>query len=93
MSDEAQADMPIPPPKKTEVESFSLTLNLNATVEVNGTDWIKPGVSGGMKWKSIPSPEEIKMAAKYIQGSLMEPLLGEILDMVAKQQIEKRRMM
>lgn len=54
-------------------------VSLGATVTVNGTNWVKPGVSSGIKWDSIPEEEEIRGALKALSDSLVEPTLEDLI--------------
>lgn len=66
-----------------EILDTQLTLHFGATLAVNGgtgfNDWIKPGASYSIKWKGIPSEEQIRLATQFIQSEILSPLLEEII--------------
>lgn len=93
MSDEAQAvnapQQPDPPPNvDPEVFEFSVEIRMDATVDINGANWIKPGASTKTRWKIrngiMPSRKELETAMGYMQAGVLEPVLTELIDMVGQ---------
>ncbi len=77
-------------PLPVKLTEFSITLEVGASVEVNGRDWMKTSAVGGAKWNSLPSPETIKAAVSYTQGTLLGPVIEESL-MQIQAALEKRQ--
>jgi hypothetical protein len=73
---------------------------MDATIEVNGQNWVKPGAEGGTTWKGyeydgqwvdpIPSPDQIKAAFEMIQLTILAPVLEELIT-VSQQKITTAR--
>jgi len=73
------------------IESFELTMKLDCTLTVNGTDWFKPGVSGAIKWKRLPSEEELKLGSTYIQEAVIGPAIADAINHMSARLEEARR--
>ncbi len=93
MSDEAQAtgepgpstQPPLPPPNADpEPFEFGIELRMDATVTINGQNWIKPGASTHMNWRVrdglLPSRKELEVAMEYMQLGVLNPVLSEMID-------------
>ncbi len=63
----------------TPITDFRIDYHLSATVTVNGDSWLKPGVSAGMSWKSVPSEEQIAACTKFLTKQVVEPVIEEVL--------------
>lgn len=91
MSDEAQAtntEQPevVSPPEDFEPEAFEfgIELRMDATVTVNGQNWIKPGVSTHKNWRIrhglLPSRKELELAMDYMQLGVINPVISQMID-------------
>ena len=91
--DEAQQTVGVTPPlpnKATEILSFGIKVSVGASVEINGKDWIKSTSEGSLTWRSIPSPQEIKSTTTYMQRTLLEPVLQELLSAQGRAAVAKQ---
>lgn len=91
-ADEAQStnaeqppDPPTPPYNANpEPFEFGIELRMDATVTINGQNWLKPGVSTHMNWRVrdgiLPGREELKIAMGYMQVGVITPVLDEMID-------------
>lgn len=73
------------------IESFTLTMKLDCTLSVNGTDWMKPGVQGAIKWKRLPSEEELTLGTTYIQQAVIGPAIADAIAHMSARLEEARR--
>jgi len=73
------------------IESFELTMKLDCTLTVNGTDWMKPGVQGAIKWRRLPSEEELKLGTTYIQQAVIGPAIADAISHMSARLDEARR--
>ncbi len=71
-------------PDSTEIRSFSVELRLDATVQINGEAWVKPGASTKTTWTDIPSPRELEVAQGYMTQEILEPTLGQMVEMITE---------
>lgn len=65
-----------------EIEKFKLELRLDATVEVNGKAWVKPGVTSGITWNDIPDESQVRKALSFLNQGIIEPTMAEVMDVV-----------
>lgn len=95
VSDEAQAvdhDQPatLPEPLATEAEpyEFSIEVRFDATVDVDGHNWIKPGASTRKTWRIrdgvMPSRREVELTLEYMKVAALEPTLDELIQLIFK---------
>lgn len=69
---------------QAKVTSFKIDLQLYATVSINGEAWVKPGVSTGMTWNSIPSKESIKTAISFMSEEIIDPTIKDVMESVTE---------
>ncbi len=67
-----------------EVQKFTLTWHLNATVDIDGKAWVKPGVSAGIHFDGVPDPDQIQAASEMAVQHVLEPTLDDVLAQVVK---------
>lgn len=67
-----------------EIEKFKLELRLDATVEINGRSWVKPGVTTGITWNQVPTEAQVQTAVKFLNGQIIEPTIQELTDLVVE---------
>lgn len=79
--------LPAPP----EIDSFTLRLDLGCTVMAGENDWLKPAVSGSIRWRGIPTEEQLTLAARYIHHEVLEPTLREALIQISQRLEESRK--
>lgn len=89
------------PEQPTRIDSFQLTLRMDATLTVNGDQWLKPGAEGSITWRGhewggewqdpIPSEEELKIASKMIQAGIVGPILEEMIALSQRRVVEMRQ--
>jgi hypothetical protein len=65
-----------------KIDKFKLELRLDATVEVNGKAWVKPGVTAGITWTDVPSESAVQSALTFLNGKIIEPTMSEVMDVV-----------
>lgn len=91
MSDEAQAantEQAPEPPENFEPEAFefSVEIRMDATVDINGQNWIKPGATTKKTWRIrhglLPSRVELELATAYMQEGVLKPVLAEMIDLI-----------
>ena len=85
----------------TRIESFSLTVRMDATLTVNGDNWVKPGAEGTITWKGhewreewqdpVPTADELAAAFKLIQREILSPVLEEVIEASTRRVAEVRR--
>lgn len=103
-ADEAQTQLPVAPESpapavdpEPECFEFSLELRIDATVAVNNTDWLKPGVTTKKKWRVrdglLPSRQELELTVSYMQHGALNKILAEMIDqmMVAVVEAQQNR--
>jgi hypothetical protein len=73
------------------IERFTLTLRLDTTLTVNSTNWMKPGCEGSITWKRLPTEQELKDAAAWIQFGVIDPILQDNIGHLSQQLEETRR--
>lgn len=88
-----------PPP--TRIDTFELRIRLDATLTVNGDQWIKPGTEGAITWRGqewngqwidpLPSEDELIAAYKRIEAGMVAPILEEIIALSQRRLTEKRQ--
>ena len=65
-----------------KIEKFKLELRLDATVEVNGKAWVKPGVTSGITWSDLPDEGQVRKAISFLNQGIIEPTMTEVMDVV-----------
>lgn len=70
--------------ESTEITSFKFELRLDATVSINGENWVKPGVSTSTHWNDVPSPRELEVAKKYMMNKILEPTVSDVVELVSE---------
>lgn len=64
------------------IEKFEIRVRLDASVIVNGQDWLKPGVETAVRWGSIPSAQEQADAVAFMQKEVLAPVIAQVLELV-----------
>lgn len=64
------------------VERFEIRVRLDASVIVNGQDWLKPGVETAVRWGYIPSPQEQADAVAFMQAEVVAPVIAQVMELV-----------
>lgn len=85
------------PPPSGEIEWVELTVRVDATLTVGTyggepSEWMKPGAEGKVHMRGIPAPEQIQTAYNYIQSTMLEPAMTQVLSTIHEKLIEQRRM-
>lgn len=65
-----------------EVEKFEIRVRLDASVIVNGQDWLKPGVETAVRWRGIPSAQEQADAVEFMQSQVVAPVIAQVMELV-----------
>lgn len=73
------------------IEGFELRMKLDTTLTVNGTNWFKPGIEGAIRWKRLPSEEQLKDATTYIQFAVIDPAIQEMIGLLSQQLADAQR--
>lgn len=75
-----------------------LTLGLGGTVsvEVGGagnpfSDWVKPSCTYSIKWKGIPSEEQLRTSVQFTATQILAPVMEDIIVMAQSKLEEHRR--
>lgn len=97
-ADEAQTEGPPPPatPESSEPEAFEfgIEIRMDATVTVNGDNWVKPGASTHKNWRIrnglLPSRKELEATIAYMQAGVLTPVLSEMIDMIGTHVVEQQ---
>jgi hypothetical protein len=74
--------------KEAEITEVRVSYKLDATVTVNGTQWIKPGVEASIKFDGVPSPERLDAGSQYLISQVVEPILGQVIEMVLEESVK-----
>lgn len=79
-------------PREPEQFEFHVEIRMDATVSINGQDWIKPGATAGHRWRIrdglLPSEAELKMKVYYIQAGVLQPVLEEMIELIGQRVAE-----
>jgi hypothetical protein len=73
------------------IEFFELRMRLDTTLTVNGDNWMKPGIEGAVRWKRLPTEDELKDATAYIQFAVIDPAIQQMIGLLSEQLAEARR--
>lgn len=79
-----------------EILSTELTISFGATIGVTTSptgyqDWIKPGASFSTHWKGIPTEEQLKLAADFIERTILAPMVSDLVASAQQRLMEARR--
>lgn len=80
-------------PEQPVLEEVTLTLYLNTTVQINGFDFIKPGVSVKHKFrgKDRPTDDQLIDSFEWMLSKAIIPVMEEMLVMTNEKVTEARR--
>ena len=73
------------------IEFFEIRMKLDTTLTVNGDNWMKPGVEGAIRFKRLPSSEQLADAAAYIQYAVIDPTIQQMIAQLSEQLAEARK--
>ena len=90
----------VPPPQAPgngQIEFVELTVRVDATMTVGTygekpSEWMKTGAEGKAHMRGIPAPDQIQTAYNYIQATMLEPALAQMIGTIHEKLIEQRRM-
>jgi hypothetical protein len=99
VSDEAQAvpgpqqpDPPVVGPREPEAFEFSVEFGFDATVDVDGRNWIKPSARTKKTWRirdgMLPSRQELELTSEYMKAGVLEPVISEMIDLIYRRVAE-----
>jgi hypothetical protein len=74
-----------------EIEGFQIEVRLDVTVKAGEFNWFKPGASGRINFKSLPSQEQLDVAYEYLLFAVIDPQLSRALSHVNETLDEDRR--
>jgi hypothetical protein len=92
------AAVPVPqPPGNGQIEFVELTVRVDATMTVGTygekpSEWMKTGAEGKVHMNGIPVPEQIQTAYNYIQVTMLEPAMTQMINTIHEKLVEQRRM-
>lgn len=64
------------------IERFEIRVRLDASVCVNGQDWLKPGVETAVRWSGLPSAQEQADAVEFMQREVVAPVIAQVMELV-----------
>lgn len=67
------------------IERFEIRVRMDASVMVNGQDWLKPGVESAVRWGYLPSAKEQADAVEFMQAEVLAPVLSQVMELVDEQ--------
>ena len=73
------------------IEFFEIRMKLDTTLTVNGDNWMKPGIEGAIRFKRLPSEEQLRDATTYIQFAVIDPAIQQMIELLSQQLAEARR--
>jgi hypothetical protein len=73
------------------IEFFEIRMKLDTTLTINGDHWMKPGVESAIRFKRLPTEEQLKDATTYIQYAVIDPAIQEMIALLSQQLAEARR--
>lgn len=73
------------------IEFFELRMKLDTTLTIGETHWAKPGCEGAIRWRRLPSEQELKDAATYIQFAVIDPVLQDVISHMSQRLEEQRK--
>ena len=73
------------------IEGFELKMKLDTTLTVNGTNWMKPGVESAIRWRRLPTEQELQDAAAYIQYAVIDPTIQQMIGLLSQQLADAQR--
>lgn len=62
--------------------AFSIEYRLDATLTINGENWLKPGVSARLHYPEIP--DELETPTRFLLDKVIDPMMMEITDTVQR---------
>lgn len=71
-----------------EINSFKITYRLDATVQINGHSWAKPGVESSVSFDDLPTEEQLEMTSRYLMSEVVEPLLDDVIKKAVERTVE-----
>jgi hypothetical protein len=76
---------------RSPIEFFELRMKLDTTLTVNDSNWMKPGIEGAVRWKRLPTEDELKDATAWIQFAVIDPAIQQMIGLLSEQLAEARR--
>ena len=73
------------------IEYFELRMKLDTTLTINGDSWMKPGIEGAIRFKRLPTDEQLRDATTYLQFAVIDPAIQELIGLLSQQLAEARR--
>lgn len=73
------------------IEFFELRMKLDTTLTVNDTNWMKPGIEGAIRWRRLPSDQELKDATAYIQFAVIDPAIQQMISLLSQKLADERK--
>ena len=74
--------------KAAKITEVVVTYRLDATVTVDKSQWIKPGVEASIKFDGVPTPERLEAGSQYLISKVVEPILGQVIEMVLEESVK-----
>lgn len=74
-----------------EIEFFEIEARLDVTLRANDSDWFKPGASGKIRFKGLPSHDKITTAYEYLVFEVIDRQLQGALEKVNERLDEQRK--